>query len=87
MGLHPGHRLDVDLAREEWDTRKDPAGVISGTRSHLGCEEWKRDLGRWIPKASSFGRAVQDDPRVIPDKSTWTSMDPETARRIREARK
>lgn len=54
--LYPSHRIDEDSARTEWNNRTDTDAIIKGVKLHLDCEEWGREMGRYIPKASKFIR-------------------------------
>lgn len=89
--LYPSHRIDEDSALTEWNNRDEPDAIIEGVKLHLKCEEWKRDSGRYIPRASKFLRdgLYKTDPRSPAEQMVskcQNTTDPETARRMAERR-
>jgi uncharacterized protein YdaU (DUF1376 family) len=88
--LYPAHRLD-NLGAQLFISSDDQAGILARLRLAVKSEDWTRENGRYVPKASKWidegapAPAAQPTPASAP-ASVVSTMDPETARRIREAR-
>jgi uncharacterized protein YdaU (DUF1376 family) len=88
--LYPAHRLD-NYGAQCFISSDDQAGILDRLRLAVKSEDWTRENGRYVPKASKWvldgapAPAAQPTPASAP-ASVVSTMDPETARRIREAR-
>lgn len=53
--LYPVHRLDEEPAARAWVSREEEAeAILTGLRLVVTSEEWTRDGGKYVPKASRF---------------------------------
>jgi uncharacterized protein YdaU (DUF1376 family) len=56
--LYPKNRFDENLAAQYF-IEHDAAKVIAGLRRAVSSEDWRKDGGRYVPKASNFIRDGQ----------------------------
>ncbi len=94
--LYPRHRLDTEQAARAWISREEEAAeILAGLRAAVTSEEWARDNGRYVPKASKFifegmyadAAQLTQPAAVSAPASVVSTMDPETRRRLDERRR
>lgn len=89
--LYPAHRLD-NYGAGCFISADNQDEILARLRVAVKSEDWTRENGRYVPKASKWildgspAPATQPSPVSAP-ASVVSTMDPDTARRIREARR
>lgn len=91
--LYPPHRLDEEPACRAFLSRDGEAdAILDGLRLAVASNEWAKSEGKYVPRASKwiFDGGFKDAAKLTPANVatvTQSTMDPETRRRIEEARK
>jgi hypothetical protein len=89
--LYPAHRLD-NYGATCFISSSDQDGILARLRLAVKSDDWTRENGRYVPKASKWvldgapAPAAQPDPASAPP-SVVSTMDPETRRRLDERRR
>jgi hypothetical protein len=74
--LYPSHRLD-NLGAQLFISADDQGGILSRLRLAVKSEDWTREKGRYVPKASKWimdgapGPTTQPTPAPKPWKADW----------------
>jgi uncharacterized protein YdaU (DUF1376 family) len=89
--LYPAHRLD-NYGATCFISASDQAGILERLRLAVKSEDWTRENGRYVPKASKWVLDGAPAPAMEPDPasaspSVVSTMDPETRRRLDERRR
>jgi hypothetical protein len=78
--LYPAHRLDEEAACRAFVSREEEAGaILTGLRAAVKSEDWTKEGGRFVPKASKFiGEGLyKNAARVQPEANRAPGLNPD----------